>query len=207
MIIWYMLSECDKQNFFSFSTIFCPFTPQITHKMIHSDIFWYKMKQYDFYTCEIFTPGDFYTCVPQMKIIWFCVCWNIRHNEHNVLSSWAIFALYPPNNPENQSFEKKKMPRVYYLVYHLVLSCIRAYHLVSSCIRVYHLASCYIFLSYMTIIWFTVPEIWSATDKSFCHFGPFFVLLPRNNQENQNFEKTKTKTKRNACRYHHTCVP
>ena len=42
----------------------------------------------------------------------------------------------------------------------------------------------------MTIIWCMVPEIWSATDKIFCHFGPFFFsLLPPNNLKNQNFEK------------------
>ena len=34
-----------------------------------------------------------------------------------------------------------------------------------------------------------VPEIWSATDRIFCHFGPFFALLPPNNLKNQNFEK------------------
>ena len=40
-----------------------------------------------------------------------------------------------------------------------------------------------------------VPEIWSATDKMFCHFGPFFCPFtppPPNNPKNQNFE-----------RYHH----
>ena len=36
-----------------------------------------------------------------------------------------------------------------------------------------------------------VPEIFSATDKMFCHFGPIFVLLPPNNPENQNFGKMK----------------
>ena len=30
----------------------------------------------------------------------------------------------------------------------------------------------------ITIIWCTVLEIRSETDKSFCHFGPFFSLLP-----------------------------
>ena len=35
-----------------------------------------------------------------------------------------------------------------------------------------------------------VPEIWSATDRIFCHFGWFFALLPPpNNPKNQNFEK------------------
>ena len=46
----------------------------------------------------------------------------------------------------------------------------------------------------MTIIWCMVPEIWSATDKIFCHFGPFFFsLLPPNNLKNQNFEKMEKK--------------
>ena len=43
-----------------------------------------------------------------------------------------------------------------------------------------------------TIIWGTVPEIWSETEF-FCHFGSFFALFPPslNNPENQNFEKMK----------------
>ena len=36
-----------------------------------------------------------------------------------------------------------------------------------------------------------VSEIWSVTDIIFCHFGPFFALLPLNNPKNQNFEKMK----------------
>ena len=43
-----------------------------------------------------------------------------------------------------------------------------------------------------------VPEIWSVTDRIFCQFGPFFVLLPPffvllpfNNPENQDFENMK----------------
>ena len=39
------------------------------------------------------------------------------------------------------------------------------------------------------------PEIWSATDRIFCHFGPFFALLPPNNPENQNYGKMKKKQK------------
>ena len=39
---------------------------------------------------------------------------------------------------------------------------------------------------------YMVFQIWSATDKTFCHFGPFFAfLLPPNNPENQNSEKVK----------------
>ena len=45
----------------------------------------------------------------------------------------------------------------------------------------------------MAIVYCMVPEMWSTTDKVFCHFGPFFALfLPRpSNSENQNFEKLK----------------
>ena len=30
----------------------------------------------------------------------------------------------------------------------------------------------------MTVIWCTVPEIWSAIDRTFCHSGPSLVLSP-----------------------------
>ena len=33
--------------------------------------------------------------------------WDIEHDRPNVLSFWAICPL-PPNNPENQNFEKMK---------------------------------------------------------------------------------------------------
>ena len=37
-----------------------------------------------------------------------------------------------------------------------------------------------------------VPEMWSATDRIFCHFEPLFaLLLPPNTLKNQNFEKIK----------------
>ena len=36
-----------------------------------------------------------------------------------------------------------------------------------------------------------VPEILSATDRNFFHFGQFFAHLPPKNPKNQNFEKIK----------------
>ena len=36
-----------------------------------------------------------------------------------------------------------------------------------------------------------VPEIWSATERTVCHFGPFLSFYPPNNLKNQNFEKMK----------------
>ena len=48
-----------------------------------------------------------------------------------------------------------------------------------------------------------VPEIWSETDRIFCHFGPLFTLLPTptppppppppTDPKNQNFEKKMKK--------------
>ena len=37
-----------------------------------------------------------------------------------------------------------------------------------------------------------VPEIWSATDRIFCHSGPFFALLPPMDPENQILGKMNT---------------
>ena len=36
-----------------------------------------------------------------------------------------------------------------------------------------------------------VPEIWSATDRIFCHYGPFLPFYPPMDLENQKFEKMK----------------
>ena len=40
-----------------------------------------------------------------------------------------------------------------------------------------------------------VPETWSAADRIFFHFGPFFVFCPRHNTEIQNFGFTFYKNK------------
>ena len=42
--------------------------------------------------------------------------------------------------------------------------------------------------------------------QNFCHFGPFFALLPPSKPENQNFEKKKKKTHLELLSFH-TCVP
>ena len=60
--------------------------------------------------------------------------------------------FYPPKNPKNQNFEKWK--------------------------NLLKISSFYTCAPKITIIWCTVPEIRSETDRIFCHFGPFFALLP-----------------------------
>ena len=39
-----------------------------------------------------------------------------------------------------------------------------------------------------------VPEIWSVTDTTFCHFRQFFALIPPNNLKHQDFEKSEVTT-------------
>ena len=46
----------------------------------------------------------------------------------------------------------------------------------------------------MTIIWFMVPDIWSATDRIFCHSGPCFALLTPYEPTKSKFLKTEKKT-------------
>ena len=76
--------------------------------------------------------------------------------------------FYPTNKPKNQNFEKMDI------------------------------LSFYICLPRMTFIWCMVPEIWSSTGKIFSHFGPFFVLLLKN----QNFEKKAWRYNQLSLVYH-----
>ena len=51
----------------------------------------------------------------------------------------------------------------------------------------------------ITIMWCMVPEIWSATDRIFCHYGPFFALLPPYGPRKSKFWKNE----KNTWRYYH----
>ena len=85
--------------------------------------------------------------------------WDVRHNK-GFLSFWAIFC--PLTLPKFWKNEKKK--------------------------QTLKASSFYTCVPQMTIIWCMV-EIWSMTDRHFCHFG-LFSAHP-NNLENKNFEKMK----------------
>ena len=53
-----------------------------------------------------------------------------------------------------------------------------------------------------------VLEVWSVTDRMFCHFQLFFALSPSppNNSENQNFEKMKKKETPGDIKILHLCT-
>ena len=102
----------------------------------------------------------------------FCMCtinkdsWDIRYNRQKFLPFWIIFCPFTPlTNQKIKIMKKWKKTPADFIILH--------------------------FLPRMIIISCMVPEISSLTGKIFSHFGPFFVLLLKN----QNFEKK-------AWRYH-----
>ena len=63
---------------------------------------------------------SFYTCVPWMKIIW-CMVPEIWSATNDFSHFGSFLSFYPPNNPQNQNFEKWKNTWRYHLftlVYH-----------------------------------------------------------------------------------------
>ena len=82
--------------------------------------------------------------------------WLLRYGaqqtEFFVILDCFLTFYPPPKDPENQNFEKAKKKAWIY----------------------YHFTLVYLTLVYHTIIWCMVPEIWSAEDRIFDHFGPFF---------------------------------
>ena len=77
--------------------------------------------------------------------------WDIRHNRQKFLSFWAIFCPFIPlTNQKIKIFKKWKKPL--------------------------KILSFYICLPRMTIIWCTVPEIWSSAGNFLIldHFLPFY---------------------------------
>ena len=96
-----------KQNVLSFWAIFCPFTPL---KIKKKSKFWRNIKK-----CWRY---HHFACVPKTTIIWSTVP-DIRDERHNFLSFWAIFALLPTNNSENQNLKKMKKTSGDVIVLHM----------------------------------------------------------------------------------------
>ena len=79
--------------------------------------------------------------------------WDMEGDRQNFLSFWAIFCPFTPLITQKIKILKKWKN-------HLEMSTF------------------YIYVSKTMIVWCMLPEIWSATDRTFCHFGPFIALLP-----------------------------
>ena len=92
--VWFLRYKVQRTKFFVILGHFLPFDPPNNSKNKNSE----KTKN----CLEILS---LYTCVPQMTFMMHGF-WYIKHDRQNWLSFWAIFL--PPNNPENQNFEKMK---------------------------------------------------------------------------------------------------
>ena len=90
----------NKQSFLLFWVIFCPLTFQTTWKIK-------TLKKWK----KCLRILSFYTCIPQMMIIWCMVPKIWSTTDRIFVISDYFLPFYPPNNLENQNFEKlKKMP-------------------------------------------------------------------------------------------------
>ena len=79
--------------------------------------------------------------------------WYRERDRQNFLSFWAIFCPFLSLTTQKMKILKKRKKKK---------------HLEKR--------SFYTCAPQMTIIWCMVPRIWSAADKIFCHFGPFFAI-------------------------------
>ena len=95
---------------------------------------------------------SFYTCVPKTKIMMY-TSWNMECDRQYTLSFWAIFCPFTPITTWKIKTSKKTKQNL-------------------------EISSFYTCVPQITFIWCMVPEIWSMTDRIFCHFGPFFAFLP-----------------------------
>ena len=87
-------TECDRQNFFLFWTIFCPLTTQKI-KILKK---WKNTWRYHHFT-QVYHKWQSYD-------VWF-LRYEAWQTEFFVILDHFL-PFYPPNNPKNQNFEKMK---------------------------------------------------------------------------------------------------
>ena len=155
-------------------------------------------------------PGDILT----LTITWCMVPEMLSVMERIFCHFGSFFSLLCPNNPENQNFDKlKKTPgdiisnMCTINDYHMMHGSwdIKCYGpnflfwtifcpftpLTTQKIKTLkkwrkhlEILSFQICVPQMTIIWCMVHEIWSVTNRTFCHFGLFFPFYPLTTQKN-----------------------
>ena len=95
--VWFLRYKAQQTEFFVILGHFLPFDPPNNLKNQNFE----KMK-------KILKILSFYICIPQMMIIW-CLVPEIWSTTGKFFCHFGLFfALFPPNNSENQKFEKMK---------------------------------------------------------------------------------------------------
>ena len=94
--------------------------------------------------------------------------WDMKCNRQNLLSFWTSFYSFTPLTTWKIKILKNWKKFLEILSF-------------NTCVP------------YMTIIWCIVPEIWSVTDRIFCHSRPFFAFLPPQQSKKSKFWQNKKK--------------
>ena len=97
--------------------------------------------------------SSFYKYVPQMTIIWYMALEIWSATDRISFHFGPLFALLPPDTQKIKILIKWK--------------------------KRLEISSFYKGVPQINTIWRMVPETWSPKDRTFCHFGPFFALLPQ----------------------------
>ena len=176
-----------ERNFCHFRIFFCPFTPLTTWK-IQLLKKWKNTWSYYHFT-HVYQKWQPYN-------VWF-----LRHgaDRHNFLSFWTIFCPFTPLTTQKIKILKKgKKPwRCYHFTHAFdkwqkflsfwtlfqpltplttwKIKILKKWQKTNTQKHLQKLPC----VPYMKIIWCMVPEIWSGMDRIFCHFRPFFALLPQ----------------------------
>ena len=117
--------------------------------------------------------SSFYTCVLKTTIIWGTV--PEIQSEKILFDHFGPFVALYPNPPSPLTTQKTKILKKKWTK-HLEMSSFKLAQQKTQSNK-----------------WCMIIQIWCVTDM-FCHFRPFFALLPHyppNNLENQHFEKMK----------------
>ena len=142
-------------------------------------------------------PGDIITlhmCTINDNHMMYGSC-DMEHEGQNFLSFWTIFCTFTPLITQKVKTLKKILKTPGDIIT-LQMCTMNDNHMMYEHLEILSLYTCVL---WMTITWCIVPEIWSVTDGTFCHFGPFFPFNPLNNLKIKNFEKMK----KNTWRYYH----
>ena len=103
--------EHDRQNLFSFWTIFCPFTPPLTPYNPENQNF-EKIKK---------TPGDIiilHKCTINDNHIWYMVpeLWSKVHQMKFFVILGHFLLFYPPNSLKNKNFKKNENKKLWEII-------------------------------------------------------------------------------------------
>ena len=182
--------ECNRHNFLLFCVTFCPFTPLLTPKIK----IWKK--------CKKKPPWRYYP-FPHVYHKWTSYdVWFLRYKARWIEFFVTLGHFLPSDPPKNP--KKKKTPRNVIILYlystnehHVYSSCYMEcdrefivlldhflrlvggtpYNSENQNVEKMKKKPGHIISHKLTInVWCMVPEIWSTTDRIFCHFGPFFVV-------------------------------